>query len=104
MRNWICSLSFGFTSGANIHNICHVSMLHRYILDPRHVLTYKPLDVREDLTYVEQPVQILDRRDHVLITKVIPLVKVLWRNHVVEKATWERKEEMHIKYPYLFDT
>ncbi|KAL5549103.1 hypothetical protein UlMin_004334 [Ulmus minor] len=42
---------------------------------------------KEDLTYQEQPVQILDRKDKTLRNKVIPLVKVLWRNHKVEDAT-----------------
>ena len=89
---------------SNVHNVFHVSMLRRYISDPSHILAYEPLDVREDLTYVEQPVQILDRRDQVLRTKVIPLVKVLWRNHVVEEATWEREDEIRVKYPHRFDS
>ncbi|KAL5537390.1 hypothetical protein UlMin_045543 [Ulmus minor] len=55
-----------------------------------------------DLTYQEQPVQILDRKDKALRNKVIPLVKVLWRNHKVEEATWEREDEMRAKYPHLF--
>ena len=33
--------------------------------------------------------QILDRKDKVLRNKTVPLVKVLWRNQAVEKATWE---------------
>ncbi|KAL5578274.1 hypothetical protein UlMin_019973 [Ulmus minor] len=57
---------------------------------------------KENLTYEEQPVQILDRKDKALRNKVIPLVKVLWRNHKVEEATWEREDEMRIKYPHLF--
>ncbi|KAL5581770.1 hypothetical protein UlMin_014212 [Ulmus minor] len=58
--------------------------------------------IREDLTYKEQPMQILDRKDKALRNKVIPLVKVLWRNHKVEEATWEREDEMRAKYPHLF--
>ncbi|KAL5544957.1 hypothetical protein UlMin_008741 [Ulmus minor] len=57
--------------------------------------------IREDLTYEEQPVQILDRKDKALRNKVIPLVKVLWRNHKVEEATWEREDGMRAKYPHL---
>ena len=37
----------------------------------------------------EIPVQILDLKEQTLRNKVIPLVKVLWRNHAVEEATWE---------------
>ena len=84
------------------HNIFHVSMLQNYVPDPSHVLESETIEIREDLTYEEQPVQILDRKDKTLRNKVIPLVKVLWRNHKVEEATWERKDEMKTKYPHLF--
>ena len=47
--------------------------------------------------------QILDRREQVLRNKTIPLVKVLWRSHSVEEATWEHEEMMKRHYPHLFD-
>ena len=31
----------------------------------------------------------------------IGFVKVLWRNHQIEEATWEREEEIKEKYPEL---
>ena len=37
-----------------------------------------------------------------LRTKTITLVKVLWKNHTVEEASWEREDEMKSKYPELF--
>ena len=46
------------------------------------------------MTYEEQPVEIVDKRDQVLRTKTIPLVKVLWRNQSYEEATWEKEEDM----------
>ena len=78
----------------------HVSMLRKYIPDPSHVLNYEPLKIKDNLTYEEVPIQILDRKDHVLQT--ITLVKVLWKNHTVEEASWEREDEMKSKYPELF--
>ena len=77
-------------------------MLRKYVSDPTHVLAREPIEVREDLTYQEQPVQILDRKDKALRNKVSLLIKVLWRNHKVEEATWEREDEMRAKYPHLF--
>ena len=88
---------------ANVHNVFHVSMLKKYVFDPSHVIEHQPLEIREDLSYVEQPVQILDRRDQVLRNKVIPLVRVLWRNHTTEESTWEREVEMRERYPFLFE-
>ncbi|KAL5560696.1 hypothetical protein UlMin_036907 [Ulmus minor] len=87
---------------SSVHNVFHVSMLKKYVPDPTHVLEHEPIEVHEDLTYEEQPVQILDRKEKTLRNKAIPLVKVLWRNHKVEEATWERENEMRVKYPHLF--
>ena len=88
---------------AQLHNVFHVSMLKKYISDPSHVLTGQSIELKEDLSYVEEPVQILDRKDQVLRTKTIPLVKVLWRSHTIEEATWEREDKMRSQYPDLFN-
>ena len=87
---------------SRIHDTFHVSMLRKYILDPSHVLREQPLQLKENLTYEEIPVQILDRKERVLRSKVIYLVKVLWKNHEREAATWEPKAQMRRQYPQLF--
>ena len=85
-----------------VHNVFHVSMLKKYMPYPSHVLTEEPIEVHEDLTYEEKPIKILDRQDKILRNKIIPLVKVLWRNHKIEEATWEREDDMKTQYPKLF--
>ena len=85
-----------------VHNVFHVSLLRKYIPDPSHVLNYEPLKIKDNLTYEEVPIQILDRKDQVLLTKTISLGKVLWKNHTVEEASWEREDEMKSNYPELF--
>ena len=87
---------------SKIHNVFHVSMLRKYIPDPTHVLKIQPIELKEDLCYEEEPVQILDDKEQVVRTQVILLVKVLGRNHSVEEATWETKEKMIKKYSHLF--
>ncbi|KAK5845233.1 hypothetical protein PVK06_001395 [Gossypium arboreum] len=77
-----------------IHNVFHVSMLGRYRCDPSHVVFVEEIEVRPDLTFEEEPVQILDRDVKILRRKPIPLVKVLWRNHGTKKATWKPEESM----------
>ncbi|XP_075473374.1 uncharacterized protein LOC142504384 [Primulina tabacum] len=86
-----------------VHNVFHVSMLRKYLSNPSHVLQYESLDLLPNLSYEEIPVQILDRKVKVLRNKEIGLVKVLWRNHVIEEAKWEPEEEMKHRYPSLFD-
>ena len=79
---------------SRVHNVFHISMLRKYIPDPSHVLETPEIKLRDDLSYEEQPVQILGREEKELRNKTISLVKVLWRNHLVEEATWEREDLM----------
>ena len=87
---------------SRVHNVFHISMLRKYISDPSHVLEKPKIELRDDLSYEEQLVQILDREEKELRNKTISLVKVLWRNHLVEEATWEREDQMRSQYPHLF--
>ncbi|XP_043700955.1 uncharacterized protein LOC122651577 [Telopea speciosissima] len=52
----------------------------------------------EDLPYVEEPLEILDRKDKVPRNRAIPLVKVLWRNHSSQEASWELESDMRAKF------
>ena len=54
-----------------IHNVFHESMLRKYIPNPSHVLSYEPLQIRDDLSYEEVPVEILDRKEQVLRNRTI---------------------------------
>ena len=89
---------------SGVLDVFHVSMLRKYEPDPSHVLDWTDFVVDEDVSYEERPVRVLDRRDQVLRGKTIPLVKVLWKHHGVEEATWERELEVREKYPDMFIT
>ncbi|KAL4025985.1 hypothetical protein IC575_014391 [Cucumis melo] len=86
-----------------VHDVFHVSMLRKYVPDPSHVVDYEPLEIDENLSYTEQLVEVLAREVKMLRNRKIPLVKVLWRNHRVEEATWEREDDMRARYPELFE-
>ncbi|KAJ8750345.1 hypothetical protein K2173_014260 [Erythroxylum novogranatense] len=72
---------------SQIHDVFHVSMLRRYRSDPSHIIQASEVQLRDDLSYEELPVEILDTKEKVLRNKTVQLVKVLWRNHSVEEAT-----------------
>lgn len=55
-----------------VHNVFCVSILCKYEPDPCHVISYELLTIRDG----EQHVSILGRKELVLQTKVIPLVRV----------------------------
>ena len=86
-----------------IHNVFHVSMLRRYRSDPSHVVSLEVIELRPDLTYEEEPVEILAREVKELRNKRISLVKILWRNHKIEEATRESEKTMCQQYPQLFN-
>ena len=87
---------------SQIYDVFHVFMLRIYRSDPSHILQGQPLELKDDLYYEEEPIAIVAREIKVLSTKTIPLVKVLWKHHGSEKATWEREEDMRNQYPHLF--
>ena len=84
-----------------IHNVFHVSLLRKYVSDPSHILQANEVELKDELIYEEHPVHILDRRIKELRNKKVPLVKILWRNHNVEEATWEVEQDMKERYPDL---
>ena len=86
----------------HIHNVFHVSLLKKYHMDSRHIIEHDPVEIQSDLSYVEHPVQILDRQEKLLRNKSIWLVKVLWRNPEVEESTQELESDMLRGFPRLF--
>ncbi|KAA0039194.1 pol protein [Cucumis melo var. makuwa] len=60
-----------------MHDVFHVSMLRRYVADSTHVVDFEPLQISENLSYEEQPVEILAKEVKKLRSREISLVKVL---------------------------
>ena len=79
---------------ARLHDVFHVSMLRKYVADPSHVLVEQPIELKEDLRYVEEPLTIVDRKEQILRSKVIPLVKVVWKRHSMGS-----EDSMRMRYP-----
>ena len=50
----------------------HISMLRKYIPDPSHVLETLEIELRDDLSYEEQPVQILVEKRRIFATRQYP--------------------------------
>ena len=87
-------------SMSSVHKVFHVSMLRRYT--PDHVVDWGEIEVDTNGTFEEGPVCIMDSQDQVLRRKTVRLVKVLWKHHGVEEATWEHEDMMRATYPFLF--
>lgn len=81
----------------------HVSKLRRYQSNSSHIVLVEEIEERPDLTFLEEPVHILDRDVKVLRRKTVPLAKVLWRNHDIEEATWEHEDLIQQQYSHLIE-
>ncbi|WVZ48642.1 LOW QUALITY PROTEIN: hypothetical protein U9M48_000063 [Paspalum notatum var. saurae] len=85
---------------SGIHNVFHVSQLKKWC--GRTSTTLEGLDVREDLTYTEHPVKILETSERVTRNRRVKMCRVQWKHHTEDEATWEREEELRATYPGLF--
>jgi hypothetical protein len=86
-----------------LHNVFHVSALRKYVANPSHVLEDETIPLRENLSYEEIPMKIIDKKENELRRRRIPMVKVMWSNlQSPEEASWELEETMRNKYPCLF--
>ncbi|XP_027769599.1 uncharacterized protein LOC114075320 [Solanum pennellii] len=73
---------------ASVHPVFHVSMLKKCIADPVSILPLEGLEVDANLSYEEVSVEISYLQVNYLRNKEVASVKVLWKNHLVENATW----------------
>ncbi|GJT69151.1 hypothetical protein Tco_1028437 [Tanacetum coccineum] len=60
------------------------------------------LQVDENLHFVEEPVEIMDREVKQLRRSRVPIVKVRWNSRRGPEFTWEREDQFRKKYPHLF--
>ncbi|XP_058216799.1 uncharacterized protein LOC131327671 [Rhododendron vialii] len=87
-----------------VHDVFHVSMLHKYLALPTHVLNWEDVTIDEDATYEEEPMEIQDQSETIIRNKTIKLVRVLWKHCGSEETTWEREETMRANYPHQFES
>ena len=67
------------------------------------MINFQTLELKEDVSYEEMPIIILERKEKILRNRLIPLVKVQWQRHSSEETMWELEEEMRRLYPSLFE-
>jgi hypothetical protein len=87
---------------SNVYDVFHVSQLKRCLRVPEEQLPMEDMDAKEDLSYQEYHVKILETSERVTRNKKIRMCKVQWRHHTEEEATWERQEELKADFPSFF--
>src|SRR3954470_17358965 len=56
---------------AQVHNVLHVSQLHKCLKVPDDAITHQDMELQEDLTYIEKPCKILEENWKRLRNKTI---------------------------------
>jgi hypothetical protein len=87
----------------SIHNVFHVSLLKKYILDFNHVIDWNVIQVEQESTFQVHLVHILDQKIKQLWNQAIGIVKVQWTWYGPEDTTWEHEDVMQTEYPHLFE-
>nr|GEZ04911.1 putative reverse transcriptase domain-containing protein [Tanacetum cinerariifolium] len=85
-----------------VHDTFHVSNLKKCLADPTLQVPLDEIRVDAKLNFVEEPIEILDREFKKLKRSRIAIVKVRWNSKRGPEFTWERKDQMKLKYPFLF--
>ncbi|WMV46654.1 hypothetical protein MTR67_040039 [Solanum verrucosum] len=87
---------------ALVHPVIHVSLLKKCVGDPISIVSFESLCIKDSRSYEEDPVEIFDWQLWKLRNKKVSSVRVLWRNQLIEGATWEAEANMISRYPDLF--
>jgi hypothetical protein len=86
-----------------VHDVFHVSQLKKCLHVPEEQIPLDELTIKEDLTYEEFPIKILETTKRVTQSRVIKMCKVQWNRYSEAEATWEREDELRKSYPQLFE-
>jgi hypothetical protein len=77
-----------------IHNVFHVSLLKKCVLDANHIIDWNVIQVELEHDFQVWSVCILDRKIKQLWNRAMELVKVRWTWYNPKDATWEREDAM----------
>ncbi|GJS64585.1 hypothetical protein Tco_0679149 [Tanacetum coccineum] len=84
-----------------VHDTFHVSNLKKCLADPTLQVPLNEIRVDDKLNFVEEPMEILERDFKKLKRSKISIVKVRWNLKCGPEFTWEREDQMKLKYPHL---
>jgi hypothetical protein len=85
-----------------VHDVFHVSALKKCLRVPQEQIPMEDLNVKEDLSYQDYPIKILEKFERVTRNRRIKMCKVQWSHHIEEEATWEREEGLKAEFPSFF--
>ncbi|GJR51437.1 putative reverse transcriptase domain-containing protein [Tanacetum coccineum] len=79
-----------------------LSEIKKCLANPTLQVTLDDIRVDAKLNFVEESVEILEREFKKLKRSRISIIKVRWNSKCDPEFTWEREDQMKLKYPHLF--
>nr|GFC13477.1 putative reverse transcriptase domain-containing protein [Tanacetum cinerariifolium] len=76
-----------------IHDMFHVSNLKKCLAESDAQIPLEEIKVDENMCFVEEPIEIVERDVKKLKRQRIPLVKVRWNSRQGAEYTWEREDQ-----------
>nr|GEX25050.1 putative reverse transcriptase domain-containing protein [Tanacetum cinerariifolium] len=87
---------------SRVHNMFYVSNLKKCYADEPLAVSLDGLHIDDELHFIEEPVEIMDRKVKRLKQSRILIIKVRWNSRRGPEFTWEREGQFQKKYPHLF--
>ncbi|GKB20068.1 putative reverse transcriptase domain-containing protein [Tanacetum coccineum] len=85
-----------------VHDTLHVSNLKKCLANPTLQVPLDEIRVDDKLNFIEKAVEILERQFKKLKSSRIAIVEVRWNSKRGPEFTWERENQMNLKYLQLF--
>ncbi|GKA64825.1 putative reverse transcriptase domain-containing protein [Tanacetum coccineum] len=85
-----------------VHNTFQVSNLKKCLAEPDVQVPLDEIEIDENIRFVEEPIEIVERDVKKLKRRRIPLVKVRWNSRQGAEYTWEHEDQFRKKYLHLF--
>nr|GEX81396.1 putative reverse transcriptase domain-containing protein [Tanacetum cinerariifolium] len=86
---------------SRVHSTFHVSNFKKCLFDEPLAIPLDELHIDDKLRFVEEPVEIINRKIKRLRQSRILIIKVRWNSKQGPEYTWEPEDQFKQKYPYL---
>nr|GFA54907.1 hypothetical protein [Tanacetum cinerariifolium] len=85
-----------------VHDTFYVLNLKKCLAEPTLQVPLDEIRVDDKLNFVEEPVEIMEREFKKFNRSRIAIVKVRWNSKREPEFTWEREDQMKLKYSHMF--
>ncbi|GKD52906.1 hypothetical protein Tco_1286293 [Tanacetum coccineum] len=95
-------INLSYPKLSRVHSNFHVLNRKKCLSDEPLAISLDEIHVDNKLNFIEELVELIDRKVKRLKQSHIPIVKVRWNSRRGPEYTWEREDQMQKKYPHLF--